>query len=127
MIYAKILIQIVVVVVLIFFVSGRLMGSQINFMKRIMSVAISVAITSLVFWYSYLRGTDYLKDVYVFMDISTIIWIGSMLLITMLLYLFFELFDPMELGEKGERISKQKSFFLRLRDRWRSQKRLLVK
>ena len=124
MIYAKILIQIVVVVVLIFFVSGRLMGSQINFMKRIMSVAISVAITSLVFWYSYLRGTDYLKDVYVFMDISTIIWIGSMLLITMLLYLFFELFDPMELGEKGERISKQKSFFLRLRDRWRSQKRL---
>ena len=60
MIYAKILIQIVVVVVLIFFVSGRLMGSQINFMKRIMSVAISVAITSLVFWYSYLRRTDYL-------------------------------------------------------------------
>lgn len=123
MVYVKIIVQIFVIAFFIFYVSGRLMGSQINFMKRVMSVCISVAFTSIVYWYSYLRGTDYLEDVYVFMDVRTIIWIGSMLLISMLLYLFFELFDPMAIGEKGERITRQKSLFLRIRNQWRSQKR----
>ncbi|MFJ5768726.1 ABC1 kinase family protein [Psychrobacillus sp. NPDC093180] len=124
MVYVKIIIQVLIIAMFIFYVSGRLMGSQINLMKRIMSVFISVAFTSLVYWYSYLRGTDFLEDVYVFMDVRTIIWIGSMLLISMLLYLFFELFDPMAIGEKGERLPRQKSLLLRLRNQWRSQKRL---
>lgn len=124
--YAKVTIQILLIAIIIFYVSGRLMGSQINLMKRMLSVVFSVAFTSFVYWYAYLRGTNFLSDssVYTFMDVSTIIWIGIMLLISMLLYLFFELFDPIELGEKGERITRQKSIFLRLRDQWRSQKRL---
>ncbi|MFJ8064083.1 ABC1 kinase family protein [Psychrobacillus sp. NPDC096426] len=124
MVYVKIIVQILVIAMFIFYVSGRLMGSQINLMKRILSVFMSVAFTSIVYWYSYLRYTDYLDDVYVYMDVRTIIWIGSMLLISMLLYLFFELFDPLAIGEKGERITRHKSPFLRLRNQWRSQKRL---
>lgn len=126
MIYLKILVQILVISFFIFFVSGRLMGSQINFLKRIMAVVISVFFTSFVYWYAYLRGTDFLSEsfVYTYMDVSTIIWIGSMLLISMLLYLFFELFDPMAIGEKGQRISGNKSLLIRLRNNWRSQRRL---
>lgn len=126
MVYVKIIVQILVIAMFIYFVSGRLMGSQINFMKRIMSVVISVTFTSFIYWYAYLRGTNFLSEsfVYTFMDISTIIWIGSMLLISMLLYLFFELFDPMAIGERGERITRQKSLLLRIRNQWRSQKRL---
>lgn len=126
MIYLKILVQILVISFFIFFVSGRLMGSQINFVKRIMAVVISVFFTSFVYWYAYLRGTDFLSEsfVYTYMDVSTIIWIGSMLLISMLLYLFFELFDPMAIGEKGQRVSGNKSLLIRLRNNWRSQRRL---
>ena len=102
------------------------MGSQINFVKRIMAVVISVFFTSFIYWYAYLRGTNFLSEsfVYTYMDISTIIWIGSMLLISMLLYLFFELFDPMAIGEKGQRVSGNKSLWIRLHNRWRGQRRL---
>lgn len=124
MVYVKMIVQVFLIALFIYYVSGRLMGSQINFMKRIMSVLMSVAFTSFVYWYSYLRYTAYLDDVYVLMDIRTLIWIGSMLLISMLLYLFFELFDPLAIGEKGERLTRHRSSFLRLRNHWRSQKRL---
>lgn len=126
MIFLKIFVQILVIACFIFFVSGRLMGSQINFFKRVMAVVLSVFFTSFVYWYAYLRGTDFLSEsfVYTYMDVSTIIWIGSMLLISMLLYLFFELFDPMAIGEKGQRVSGNKSLLIRLRNQWRGQRRL---
>ncbi|MGB3102329.1 MAG: AarF/UbiB family protein, partial [Psychrobacillus psychrotolerans] len=126
MIYVKILFQVLVISSFIFFVSGRLMGSQINFIKRILAVVISVFFTSFVYWYAYLRGTDFMSEsfVYTYMDVSTIIWIGSMLLISMLLYLFFELFDPMAIGEKGQRVSGNKSIWIRLRKQWRGQRRM---
>lgn len=126
MIYAKLIVQIVVIAIFIYFVSGRLMGAKINFTKRILAVVLSVSLTSFVYWYSYLRYIDYLSEgvVTAVMDVGTLIWIGSMLLISMLLYLFFELFDPIELGEKGQRMTGQKSIILRLRNQWRQQKRL---
>lgn len=126
MIYVKIIVQILIISGFIFFVSGRLMGSQINLMKRILAVVISVFFTSFVYWYAYLRGTDFMSEsfVYTYMDVNTIIWIGSMLLISMLLYLFFELFDPMAIGEKGRRVSGNKSWWIRLRNQWRGQRRL---
>ena len=126
MIYIRILLEIAVIAVFIYIISGRLMGSKINFVKRLMSVALGVSLTTFVYWYSYLRFTDYMSDSFVYMaqDESTILWIGSMLLISMLLYLFFELFDPIELGEKGERITGRKFILKRIRNRWRRQKRL---
>lgn len=126
MLYVRLFIEIILVAFFIYFVGGRLMGSQINFTKRVLSVILGVVLTSLVYWFSYLRYTDYLSESVVseVANISTIIWIGSMLLISMLFYLFFELFDPIELSEKGERITGRKFFLRRLQLSWRRQKRL---
>ena len=126
MIYAKLFIQMIVVAICIYFVSGRLMGTQIKFTKRILSVVLSVSLTSFVYWYSYLRYTDYLNEsmVTAVTNASTLIWIASMLLITMLLYLFFELFSPLELDERRNRHTNQKFFLKRIRNQWRQQKRL---
>jgi len=125
LIFLKFLIQILVVSGLIYIVSGRLIGSNINFVRRVLSVVISVTLTSFVYWYSYLRHTDFLSETMMqtVTEVSTLIWIGSMLLISMLLYLVFELFDPSGITN-GDRRNGQKSLLLRLRSYWRQQKRL---
>lgn len=125
LIILKFLIQILVVSGLIYIVSGRLIGSNINFVRRVLSVVISVILTSFVYWYSYLRHTDFLSETMMqtVTEVSTLIWIGSMLLISMLLYLVFELFDPSGITN-GDRRNGQKSLLLRLRSYWRQQKRL---
>ena len=125
LIYIKFLVQLLIVSGFIYFVSGRLIGSSINFRRRILSVVISVVLTSFVYWYSYLRHTDFLSETMMSMvtEVSTLIWVGSMLLISMLLYLVFELFDPIGIAG-GERRNGQKSLYVRLRSYWRQQKRL---
>ncbi|POZ54812.1 putative protein kinase UbiB [Lysinibacillus sphaericus] len=125
LVYLKLLIQIIFVAGIIYFVSGRLIGSNINFVRRVLSVVISVTLTSFVYWYSYLRHRDFLSETMMqtVTEVSTLIWIGSMLLISMLLYLVFELFDPIGI-KGGERRHGQKSILLRLRSYWRQQKRL---
>ncbi|MEG0449247.1 MAG: AarF/UbiB family protein, partial [Lysinibacillus sp.] len=126
MIYIKFLIQILIVSGFIYFVSGRLIGSNINFIRRVLSVVLSVCFTSFFYWYSYLRHTNFLTEsmVSIFWEVSTLVWIGSMLLISMLLYLVFELFDPIGMSASGDRRSGQKSIFFRIRSYWRQQKRL---
>ncbi len=125
LIFVKFLIQIIVASGIIYFVSGRLIGSSINFVRRVLSVVISVTLTSFVYWYSYLRHTDFLSEsmMQTVTEVSTLIWIGSMLLISMLLYLVFELFDSSGIAG-GERRNGQRSILLRLRSYWRQQKRL---
>ena len=119
-------IQVMIIALFIYYVSGKLMGSQINFFKRILSVFISVFITLFVYWYAYLRNTDFFSEnfAYAYMDVNTIIWIGSTLLISMLLYLFFELFGPMDGSENKSRRREQKTFLLKVRSQWRSQRRM---
>lgn len=111
--------------ILIFFISGRLIGSQVSLVKRILSVLISVAFTTFVFWYTYLRGTNYFEQGIVsnVMNAATLLWLGSMLLISMLLYLFFELFDPIELNEHGNPVGRR-SHIRTLLTYWKRQKRL---
>lgn len=118
-------IQLLLIAALIYFISGRLIGSNVNIIKRILSVIISVSFTTFVFWYTYLRNREVQPSNVIesVMNVSTLLWIGSMLLISMLIYLFFELFDPIALDEKGGRHSK-KSFFKRIIGYWRYQKRL---
>lgn len=117
--------QLLIASVLIFFISGRLIGSQISLVKRILSVLISVSFTTFVFWYTYLRGSDYYDQGIVsnVVNITTLIWLGSMLLISMLLYLFFEMFDSIELNENGTPVGRRSSFktFVTY---WKRQKRL---
>ena len=91
--------QLVVATIVVYFISGRLIGSQVSFGKRILSVIMSVTFTTFVFWYTYLRDQSYYNGELVtnVMNVATLLWLGSMLLISMLLYLFFELFDPISL------------------------------
>lgn len=121
------IIQILLVAVLIYFISGRLIGSNVNIFKRILSVIISVSFTTFVFWYTYLRNREVSPNNVVesVMNVSTLLWIGSMLLISMLIYLFFELFDPIALDEKRGR-NGRKWFIKRIIDYWRYQKRLRI-
>ena len=119
-------IQVIVASVLIFIISGRLIGSKVNLAKRILSVVISVSFTTFVFWYTYLRdnpinAAGLVESV---LNIATLLWFGSMLLISMLLYLFFELFDPIALNENGNSVKGKKNIFKRIVVYWRRQKRL---
>lgn len=119
------ILQLLIASVLIFFISGRLIGSQISLVKRILSVLISVSFTTFVFWYTYLRGSDYYDQGIVsnVVNITTLIWLGSMLLISMLLYLFFEMFDSIELNENGTPVGRR-SYFKTFVTYWKRQKRL---
>lgn len=124
--YLKFIIELAVIAIIIYMISGRLMGPKVDFRKRILSVSLGVMFTTFTYWYSYLRFTDYLdlNAIQVVQDETAILWIGSMLLISMLLYLFFELFDPVELGELGDPKAGGEFFLLRWRNRFREQKRL---
>ena len=117
--------QFIVAVIVVYFISGRLIGSQVSFGKRILSVIMSVTFTTFVFWYTYLRDQSYYNGELVtnVMNVATLLWLGSMLLISMLLYLFFELFDPIELNENGTPVGRR-SYLKMLFMYWRRQKRL---
>lgn len=119
-------IQVIIAALLIFIISGRLIGSKVNLAKRILSVVMSVSFTTFVFWYTYLRdnlvNTEGLVENV--LNVATLLWLGSMLLISMLLYLFFELFDPIALNEEGNPVKGKTNIFKRVVVYWRTQKRL---
>ncbi|MTD29866.1 AarF/ABC1/UbiB kinase family protein [Planomicrobium sp. YIM 101495] len=121
----KVLVVAATIGIFIYFVSGRLIGPKINFKKRILSVSLGVTLTTFVYWYSYLRdfGADINQLATSAADGSLILWIGSMLLITMLLYLFFELFDPVEISDSRS-LTGIRNPLKRLQKQWRLQKRL---
>lgn len=121
--YLHQIIILIIVAILLYFISGRLIGSGVNIFKRIFSVSFSIIFTTFIYWYTYLRHYDYSADEMVegVVNVTTILWIGSMLLITMLVYLFLELFDPIAIeGKRAER-----TFFgKRIINYWQYQKRL---
>lgn len=115
--------QLLIIGIFIYFLSGRLMGTKLNLAKRIFSALLSVVLTTFVFWYSYFRHTNYheqdvLQQV---SNISTLIWIGSMLLISMLLYLIFELFDP---KQESDFAGGQENALLRIRSNYYRKRRM---
>lgn len=118
------IVEILFVSVIIFFISGRLIGSNVNLFRRVLSVIISVSFTTFVFWYTYIRERDQYSADDGVVSVATLLWIGSMLLISMLVYLFFELFDPIALDESTGRYSEKKTIFRKLLNYWRYQKRM---
>lgn len=119
------ILQLALAAILIFFISGRLIGSHVSLVKRIFSVALSVVLTTFVFWYTYLRDSSYYDNDLVsnVVNTATLLWLGSMLLSSMLLYLLFELFDPIELNENGTPVDRRSSIRTII-TYWRRQKRL---
>lgn len=124
MLYVKFAIEVAVVGFFIYIVTGRLIGTKLSFAKRIISVGLSLALTTFVYWYSYLQHTKILQGslLNAIFEVSTLVWVGSMLLIAMLLYLVFELFDP--IGITVQETRGQRSLLARVRLYWRQQKRL---
>lgn len=121
----KPILLILLVAVFTFFISGRLIGANVNLFKRVLSVVISVSFTTFIYWYTYLKGKESTFDtVNSVVNVSTLLWIGSMLLISMLIYLFFELFDPIAFDEKSGRHHGKKSLIKKIVGYWRHQKRL---
>lgn len=118
------LLQILFVSIIIFFISGRLIGSNVNLLRRVLSVIISVSFTTFVFWYTFVRENAQYHTEDGVVSVATLLWIGSMLLISMLIYLFFELFDPIALDENTGRYSEKKTIFRKALNYWRYQKRL---
>ena len=121
----KIIVQFSIIIFLIYFVSGRLIGPNVNMFKRILSVGISVVLTTFVFWYTFANGKSINEMLSLdTLNVSVLLWIGSMLLISMLLYLFFELFDPIEINENGYPRNGSSSVWKKYTNYWRQQKRL---
>ena len=121
----KPILLILLVAMFTFFISGRLIGANVNLFKRVLSVVISVSFTTFIYWYTYLKGEQYSFDtVDSVVNVATLLWIGSMLLISMLIYLLFELFDPIAFDEKSGRHHGKKSLVKKLIGYWRHQKRL---
>lgn len=118
------ILQILFVSVIVFLISGRLIGSNVNLFRRILSVVISVSFTTFVFWYTFVRENAAYHDQDGVVSVANLLWIGSMLLISMLIYLFFELFDPIALDENNGREQGKKSIFKKVSNYWRYQKRL---
>lgn len=117
------IVQILIASILIFFISGRLIGSEISLMKRMLSVVVSVAFTTFVFWYSYLRDLPVSEENYVenVVNTATLLWFGSMLLISMLLFLIFELFSTVDFIDGS---AEKQSFLRKMISYWKRQKRL---
>jgi len=107
----------------IYFLSGRLMGTKLNMIKRILSAVLSVGLTTFIFWYSYFRHTNFFNQDVVeqVSNITTLVWFGSMLLISMLFYLIFELFDP---KQESDFQANQENTFLKIRSNYYRKRRL---
>lgn len=123
--YIEWFLQIAIVGFIVYFITGRLMGAQVNFIRKVISVIASVGLTSFVYWYTYLRHTDFSDEstLHIAMEPSALLWVGCMLLLSMLFYLISELVDPLQLNGSVDN-TQQKSWWKRIRNHWRHQKRL---
>ncbi len=110
--------QLILLAIIMAVVIGRLVGTSISFMKQVMASLLSVIVTSTVYWYAYLR--DHQSDNF---GIDGWLWLLSMVIVSLLFYLLFEMFDPIPLGERGERLTEAKNPFKRLSAWWRRQRR----
>ncbi|MBO9610733.1 MAG: AarF/ABC1/UbiB kinase family protein [Paenibacillaceae bacterium] len=111
--------QYILLAVIMIVVIGRLIGTNISFAKQVMASLFSVAVTSSVYWYVYLRhrGPD---DTF---GADGWLWLLSMMIVSLLFYLLFELFDPIPLGQRGERLADTRNPFRRFSAWWRRQRR----
>ncbi|MFF2907769.1 ABC1 kinase family protein [Paenibacillus sp. NPDC057934] len=112
--------QYILLAVIMSFIIGRLIGTNISFMKQVMASLFSVIVTSSVYWYGYLRGRS--LDQF---GTDGWLWLLSMVIVSLLFYLLFEIFDPIPLGERGERLADTKNPFRRLSAWWRRQRRYI--
>lgn len=110
--------------ILMFFIVGRLIGTHLSIFKRIFAVGLSVTITSIAYWIMHIQNN---KTLYTPLEdetlmFSLVIWIASLLLITMLFHLVLELFEPIHVTRSSDHMKQ--NIFKRLINRWKLQRRL---
>jgi len=110
--------QYLLLAVIMTFIIGRLIGTKISFMKQVMASLFSVIVTSSVYWYAYLRFQS--ADTF---GADGWLWLLSMVIVSLLFYLFFEMFDPISIGEKGDRLSDTRNPIRAIFAWWRRQRR----
>lgn len=110
--------QLILLAVIMTMIIGRLIGTKISFMKQVMASLFSVIVTSVVYWYGFLRYKTSAS-----FDADGWLWLFSMVIVSLLFYLLFEMFDPIPLGERGERLTDSKNPLRRLFAWWRRQRR----
>lgn len=117
-------IQFSLVGIIMFFVTGRLIGTRLSIFKRLIAVGLSVVTTSVVYWFTYIQHnkTFYTPIENESIFISIFIWAASILLITMFFHLVLELFEPISIS--NQRNASKQNFFMRLLIRWKLQRRL---
>jgi len=112
--------QYILLAVLMVFLLGRLIGTKISFKKQVLASLFSVIVTSTIYWYTYLR--DHVQDSFGF---DGWLWLLSMVIVSMLFYLLFEIFDPIPASEREERFGDVRNPFRRLAAWWRRQRRYM--
>ncbi|MDF2719159.1 MAG: hypothetical protein K0R28_6084 [Paenibacillus sp.] len=110
--------QFILLAVIMIIIIGRLIGTKISFMKQVMASLFSVIVTSSVYWYAYLRYRD--TDSF---GADGWLWLLSMVIVSLLFYLMFEMFDPIPLGDRGEVLADTRNPLRRLSAWWRRQRR----
>ncbi|REK75097.1 ABC1 kinase family protein [Paenibacillus paeoniae] len=110
--------QFILLAVIMIFVIGRLIGTKISFKKQVMASLLSVIVTSTVYYYGYMP--IYEADEF---GVAGWLWLLSMVIVSLLFYLFFEMFDPLPIGERGERLADTQNPFKRLSAWWNRQRR----
>lgn len=112
--------QLILLAILMTIISGRLIGTKISFGKQVMASVFSVIITTVVYWYTFLR--DHPSEEF---GMDGVIWLISMVVVSMLFYLMFEMFDPVKLGQRGDRLTDKRNPFSRMAAWGRRQKRYM--
>ncbi|SDY76321.1 AarF/UbiB family protein [Bacillus sp. 166amftsu] len=105
--------QFFLLAVIMAFISGRLIGTKLNLLKQASAAIMGVTVTSAMYWFMYLRYHD--ESI---VGVDRYFWLGSSLIVSMLFYLMFELFDPIRREEKEETLNGSRNpisnFFARI-------------
>ncbi|QQZ60749.1 AarF/ABC1/UbiB kinase family protein [Paenibacillus sonchi] len=109
--------QLILLAVIMSMAISRLTGTKISLKKQILAALASVIATTAIYWFGYLRGRD--PDSF---GADGWIWLVSMVVVSMLFYLLFEMFDPLPIGERSSGIRNP---FRRFAAWWQRQRRYI--
>ncbi|WP_152393260.1 AarF/UbiB family protein [Paenibacillus guangzhouensis] len=112
--------QFILLAIIMTFIIGRLIGTKISFFKQVMASLFSVIVTSTVYWYTYLRYHD--SDSF---NVDGWLWLLSLVIVSLLFYLLFEIFDPIALNDLGDRLADTRNPIRKLFGWWRRQRRYI--
>lgn len=98
------IIEMILIASLCFIISSKLIGTSMNFVRRFIAVLASMIFTTIIYWYTYLNK-HYFQDkasLLNLLDGANLLWVGSLLIMTLLFFLLFELFDEVDVNHLNQ-------------------------